>query len=88
MEKVENADKLLKFVLDIGDGEQRVVVSSIAEYYKPEEMVGKTVLYLANLKPKKFRGVTSHGMLLLADNGETLSLMKPEKDFGAGCSVN
>ena len=88
VEKVENADKLLKFVLDIGDGEQRVVVSSIAEYYKPEEMVGKTVLYLANLKPKKFRGVTSHGMLLLADNGETLSLMKPEKDFGAGCSVN
>ena len=87
-EKVENADKLLKFVLDIGEGEQRVVVSSIAEYYKPEEMVGKTVLYLANLKPKKFRGVTSHGMLLLADNGETLSLMKPEKDFPAGCKVN
>ena len=87
-EKVENADKLLKFVLDIGGGEQRVVVSSIAEYYKPDEMVGKSVLYLANLKPKKFRGVTSHGMLLLADNVDTLSLMKPEKDFPAGCSVN
>ncbi|MCZ9901047.1 methionine--tRNA ligase subunit beta [Brachyspira hyodysenteriae] len=87
-EKVENADKLLKFVLDIGEGEQRVVVSSIAEYYKPEEMVGKTVLYLANLKPKKFRGVTSHGMLLLADNGKTLSLMTTEKGFDAGCAVN
>lgn len=86
-EKVENADKLLKFVLDIGEGEQRVVVSSIAEYYKPEDMIGKTVLYLANLKPKKFRGIMSHGMLLLADNGETLSIMKAEKEFQAGCEV-
>ena len=86
-EKVENADKLIKFVVDIGEGEQRVVVSSIAEYYKAEDMVGKTVLYLANLKPKKFRGIMSHGMLLLADNGETLSIMKAEKDFKAGCEV-
>lgn len=86
-EKVENADKLIKFVVDIGEGEQRVVVSSIAEYYKAEDMIGKTVLYLANLKPKKFRGIMSHGMLLLADNGETLSIMKAEKDFEAGCEV-
>ena len=86
-EKVENADKLIKFVVDIGEGEHRVVVSSIAEYYKAEDMVGKTVLYLANLKPKKFRGIISHGMLLLADNGETLSIMKAEKDFEAGCEV-
>lgn len=86
-EKVENADKLIKFVVDIGEGEQRVVVSSIAEYYKAEDMVGKTVLYLANLKPKKFRGIMSHGMLLLADNGETLSIMKAEKNFEAGCEV-
>ena len=86
-EKVENADKLIKFVVDIGEGEQRVVVSSIAEYYKAEDMVGKTVLYLANLKPKKFRGIISHGMLLLADNGENLSIMKAEKDFEAGCEV-
>ena len=86
-EKVENADKLIKFVVDIGGGEQRVVVSSIAEYYKAEDMVGKSVLYLANLKPKKFRGIMSHGMLLLADNGETLSIMKAEKDFEAGCEV-
>ena len=86
-EKVENADKLIKFVVDIGGGEQRVVVSSIAEYYKAEDMIGKTVLYLANLKPKKFRGIMSHGMLLLADNGETLSIMKAEKDFEAGCEV-
>ena len=86
-EKVENADKLIKFVVDIGEGEQRVVVSSIAEYYKAEDMVGKTVLYLANLKPKKFRGIMSYGMLLLADNGDTLSIMKAEKDFEAGCEV-
>lgn len=86
-EKIKNADKLIKFVVDIGEGEQRVVVSSIAEYYKAEDMVGKTVLYLANLKPKKFRGIMSHGMLLLADNGETLSIMKAEKDFEAGCEV-
>lgn len=88
-EKLENADKLLKFVLDIGNNEQRVVVSSISEYYKPEDMIGKIVLYLANLKPKKFRGVTSYGMLLLADNGDTLSIMTPEKkDFPSGLEVN
>lgn len=86
-EKVEGTDKLIKFVLDIGEGEQRVVVSSIAEYYKPEETIGKTVIYLANLKPKKFKGINSHGMLLLAEKDDKLSVVSPEKDLPAGSIV-
>lgn len=86
-EKVEGTDKLIKFVLDIGDNEQRVVVSSIAEYYKPEEMLGKTVIYLANLKPKKFKGINSQGMLLLAEKDGKLSAISPEKDLPSGSTV-
>ena len=62
------------------------ISNSVLYMDNPEEK--KQNISLANLKPKKFRGVTSHGMLLLADNGETLSLMTTEKGFDAGCAVN
>ena len=67
---------------------ERTVVSGIAKHYSPEEMVGKTVTLVANLKPAKLRGVVSEGMILCAENekGE-LSLVKPEKDFDAGCEI-
>ena len=86
-EKVENADKLIKFVLDIGEEENRIVVSGIAEFYKPEEMIGKTVLYLANLKARKIRGVNSQGMILFAEKNNILSVISPEKDMPFGSIV-
>lgn len=65
-EKVENADKLLKFTLKVGE-ETRTVVSGIAKFYaNPAELVGKKLVLVANLKPKKIRGIMSHGMLLSA----------------------
>ena len=65
-EKVENADKLLKFTLKVGE-ETRTVVSGIAKFYaEPEKLVGKKLVLVANLKPKKIRGIMSHGMLLSA----------------------
>ena len=65
-EKVENADKLLKFTLKVGE-EIRTVVSGIAKFYaEPEKLVGKKLVLVANLKPKKIRGIMSHGMLLSA----------------------
>lgn len=65
-EKVENADKLLKFTLKVGE-ESRTVVSGIAKFYaEPEKLVGKKLVLVANLKPKKIRGIMSHGMLLSA----------------------
>ena len=66
-ERVENADKLLKETLDVGNGVTKTVVSGIAKYYKPEELVGKTVILVSNLAPRKMRGILSEGMLLCAE---------------------
>ncbi len=66
-EKVEKADKLLKLEIDLGF-EKRTVVSGIAEHYKPEDIVGKRVTVVANLAPRKMRGIESKGMILMAQN--------------------
>lgn len=76
--KVENADKLLVSQVKIGD-EVRQIVSGIALYYTPEQMVGKKVIVVANLKPRKLRGLESAGMLLCAVNGDDLSLVSLDK---------
>ena len=68
-EKVPKSKKLLKFVLDIGL-EERTVLSGISQYYEPESMVGKKVIYLANLSPKKMMGIESYGMILSASDWE------------------
>ena len=86
-EKVEKADKLLKLLVDTGI-DTRTIVSGIAEHYKPEEIVGKTVQVLLNLEPRKIRGIESQGMILMAEEIEgKLSFMVPEKGFGAGGGV-
>ena len=66
-EKVEKSDKLYKLMLDDGNKELRQVVSGIAKWYAPDELVGKKVVVVANLKPVKLRGVLSNGMILAAD---------------------
>lgn len=68
-EKMENADKLLKLTVDLGF-ETRTIVSGIAEHFKPEEIVGTSVSVVANLAPKKLRGVESQGMILMAEDDE------------------
>ena len=86
-EKLEGSDKLLKMQLDAG-GEKRTVVSGIAKWYTPEEMVGKTVVLVANLKPAKLRGVVSEGMILCSeDENGRLSLVAPEQTMPAGAVV-
>lgn len=85
-EKVEKADKLLKMTID--DGERvRTVVSGIAKYYTPDEMVGKQVVLVANLKPAKLRGILSEGMILCASVGEELALVVPIKKMPSGAEV-
>jgi methionyl-tRNA synthetase len=86
-EKVEKADKLLKLTVKTGVDE-RTIVSGIAEHYQPEAVIGKTVLVLLNLAPRKIRGIESQGMILMAENeaGE-LSFLSPEKAFEAGPEV-
>ncbi|MBE7050508.1 MAG: methionine--tRNA ligase [Ruminococcaceae bacterium] len=76
---VEGADKLLVSKIKIGD-EVRQIVSGIAKYYSPDELVGKKVTVVTNLKPVKLRGVLSEGMILAAQDGDKLSILSPEKD--------
>ncbi len=86
-EKVPKAKKLLKLKVDIGM-EERTVVSGIAEFYQPEDIVGQQVLILVNLAPRKLRGVLSEGMVLMAENekGE-LAFVSPQAGFGNGFTV-
>ena len=67
-EKVKKANKLLKFTLDDGTGTDRTIVSGIAKFYSPEELIGKDVLFIANLAPRKLMGIESQGMILSAEN--------------------
>jgi methionyl-tRNA synthetase len=86
-ERVPKADKLLKLTLDVGAAEPRTVVSGIAGAYAPETLVGKTVIYLANLKPAKLRGVVSQGMILAAGDAEVLGLSALDRDVPPGTLI-
>ena len=86
-EPVPKADKLLKFLLKVGN-EERVIVSGIKKYYQPEELVGKNVIIIANLKPRKVMGIESKGMILSADDGKNLSVLTTlTEDFPSGSIV-
>lgn len=85
-EPVKNADKLLKLQLDLGT-EQRQVVSGIAKYYTPEQLVGQKVICVVNLKPVKLRGELSQGMILAASSGEQLTLATVPEDMPNGAIV-
>lgn len=83
---VEGAKKLLVSQIKIGN-EVRQIVSGIAQYYKPEELVGKKVVVVTNLKPVKLRGVLSEGMILCASDDNGLCVVSPEKDIPEGAEV-
>ncbi len=86
-EKVAKTKKLLKLTIDTGI-DQRTVVSGIAEYYQPEELIGKQVSILVNLAPKKLRGIESQGMILCAENADgTLSIVTPDKEVKNGSEI-
>ena len=80
-EKHPKADKLLVFQVKMGT-EKRQIISGVAKYYKPEEMVGKKVIVVANLKPRALRGMESKGMLLFAENGERVEIVTTTADDG------
>ncbi|MGF7185225.1 methionyl-tRNA synthetase [Desulfitispora alkaliphila] len=86
-EKVPKADRLLKLTLDVA-GEKKTVVSGIAEHYGPDEMVGKKVVWVANLKPAKLRGIESQGMILAASDDEgNLEVLSLKQDLPSGSLV-
>ncbi len=88
-ERVKGADRLLKSTLDVGGGEERIVVSGIAEFYDPTDLPGRQVLLLENLEPRKIRGILSQGMLLCAEDSDgKLSLLGPDRKVTPGSDVS
>ena len=92
-EAVPKSKKLLKFVLDDGERKDRVILSGIHEYYEPEELVGKTLIAITNLPPRKMMGIESCGMLLSAVNNlkdsedEELHLIMVDNHIPAGAKL-
>jgi len=87
-EKVEKADKLLKLEIDLGF-EKRIIVSGIALHFKPEELIGKQVVVVANLAPRKMRGIESNGMILMAENSEgKLIFVNADQEIEPGSTVS
>lgn len=86
-QKVPKADKLLQLTIDLGL-EKRTVVSGIAEHYKPEEIIGQRVVLVANLAPRKLKGIESQGMILMAENADgKLTFVSPPSEWGGGWVV-
>jgi methionyl-tRNA synthetase len=86
-EKIKNSDKLLRLEVDFGD-EWRQIVSGIAEYYTPEELIGKKAVFVLNLDSKIIKGVESQGMILAGeDENGNLALLVPDKEIKEGAKI-
>jgi methionyl-tRNA synthetase len=86
VEKVPKADKLYKLSITLGT-EKRTLVAGLAEHYKVDELKGKKVVILANLEPRKLRGILSEGMLLAAVDGDVVSVLTPDKNIPPGAKI-
>jgi len=89
VESVPKSKKLYRIQLDVGELGKRQIVSGIAQHYTPEQLVGRQIVIVANLKPAKLMGVESQGMLLAAstEGDEVLSLLTPDKQISTGARV-
>jgi methionyl-tRNA synthetase len=86
-ELVPETDKLIKCTIEFGEFGQRTIVSGIAEWKKPEELVGKQLPYIVNLAPRVLRGVESQGMLLAASDENGVALLQPERSVPPGTKL-
>ncbi|VVB70916.1 Methionine--tRNA ligase [uncultured archaeon] len=89
-EKLDSSKKLLKLTVDFGEKGKRTIFSGIAEYYTPEQIIGKKVAFLFNIKPRTMSVGTSQGMILMAEDSTTkaFSLVIPEKDLPQGSKLS
>lgn len=87
VERVPRTEKLYKILVDLGSLGVRQTVSSLVGYYEPEQLKGKRVVFLCNLKPTKFAGEVSQGMLLAAEQGEKLALLTTDRDIDNGSRI-
>ena len=89
VEVVEDADKLLKLTVDVGEAEPRQIVSGIRAYFEdPQELVGKKCPFLVNLQPRVIRGLESQGMILAALHEDVFALLNPHNDLPPGTRIN
>lgn len=87
-ERVKKANKLLKFTIDDGSGTDRIIVSGIAKYYEPANLIGKDVCFIANLAPRKLMGIESQGMILSAEDFDgTLSVTRIDREVKPGSQI-
>ncbi|MFX1503160.1 MAG: methionine--tRNA ligase subunit beta, partial [Promethearchaeota archaeon] len=86
VEKVPKANKLYKLSIDIGT-EKKTLVAGLAEHYKSDDLIGKKIVVLTNLEPRKLRGILSEGMLLAAVDGDNVSILIPDKDLQPGAKI-
>ncbi|RJR12902.1 hypothetical protein C4585_03005 [Candidatus Parcubacteria bacterium] len=86
-ELIPETDKLLKCTIDFGELGKRTIVSGIAEWKKPEELVGTQLPYIVNLAPRVLRGVESQGMLLAVSDTGGVALLKPEREIPPGTKL-
>ena len=86
-ERVENSEKLLKILAEIG-GERKQIIAGIGKFYSPEELIGKTVVAIVNLEPRMIVGLESQAMILAGKSEEGLSLIVPEKDLPSGLKLS
>ena len=87
VEDIEGADKLYKLTIKIGT-EKRTIVAGIKEFYKADELKGKTIIIIANLEPRKLKGITSEGMLLAAENNGDIVLLTSDKKISDGSKIH
>lgn len=83
-ERVPETDKLIKCTIDFGELGERTIVSGIAEWKAPEDLVGRQLPYIVNLAPRMLRGIESQGMLLAASDENGLALISPERETTRG----
>ena len=87
-ERVPETDKLLRLIVDLGEAEPRQIVSGIAAYTEPEALVGRQLSFVANLAPRKIKGLESNGMLFAAGEGETFAFMVPDRPVPPGTGTH
>ncbi|MFH0711640.1 MAG: methionine--tRNA ligase subunit beta [archaeon] len=89
-EDIENADKLYKLTISVGDLGEKTICAGIKQFYAKEELQNKKIIIIANLEPRKLRGIESQGMLLAAGNKETDTciLIVPDKEIPSGTKIS
>lgn len=86
-EPVPDSDKLLRLVVDFGEGTPRQILSGIAEYVEPSVLIGRQFPFVTNLEPRVIRGLVSNGMILAVGGGESFALLSPTRQVSSGARI-